>query len=161
MSVLKKATFVLLSTVQSQYIVMIHKSISFAILGRGRGLIRRGPICRVQLARGPICEGPYLPGPNFFLGPIFRPKISRSQICRSKNYPQPNFRTLFFSGPNLLVPNMPGLNQQGANLPRPNMLGPNMPKNGKFGPKKCGAQFAAKSARGPICRAQYACAKFA
>ena len=34
----------------------------------------------------------------------------------------------------------------------PNLPGPNLPKNGKLGPKKCGAQFAAKSARGPICR---------
>ena len=34
----------------------------------------------------------------------------------------------------------------------PNLPGPDLPKNGILGPKKCGAQFAAKSARGLICR---------
>ena len=41
---------------------------------------------------------------------------------------------------------------QGPNLPGPNLPGPNLPENCKLGPKKCGAQFSAKSARGPICR---------
>ena len=35
---------------------------------------------------------------------------------------------------------------------RGQMPGPNSSKSGKLGPKKCGAEFATKSARGPICR---------
>ena len=37
------------------------------------------------------------------------------------------------------------------NLPWPYLTGPSLPKSGKLGPKKCGAQFATLSARGPIC----------
>ena len=40
---------------------------------------------------------------------------------------------------------------KGPNLPWPYLTGPSLPKSGKLGPKKCGAQFATLSARGPIC----------
>ena len=57
---------------------------------------------------------------------LYRGPICRGPICRG-----PICHTNIFHGPNL--------------------LGPNLPKSGKLGPKKCWAQFATKSARGPIC----------
>ena len=127
-----------------------------------------GPICRGQICQGSICRG------LICRGPICRKKLLRPNLPPTK-FPGPNFPHSKFPGPNLSQQNFQGAQFAATKFPRgpicrqgaqsararfagaqfaakgPNLPGPDLTKNGKLGPKKCGAQFAAKSARGPIC----------
>ena len=81
------------------------------------------PISILGLICGGLIAGHQFPAPIFIQRPI----------CCTNIY---------------LGPNLPHQYLFGAQFAAPL---PNLPKNGKSGPKKCGAQFATKSARGPIC----------
>ena len=73
----------------------------------------------------------------------------RGPICRGSI-----FHTNIFQWPNLQGPKQWHTRPQRVRGPIYHQIckGPNLPKNGTLGPKKCGAQFTTKLARGPICR---------